>query len=1324
MKNEDLRRRQDDERTVLRAVYGEDVEDVRDLQSTRGWKIWKPINVIVHLKPTESASVTHPAYVAIDLHVECLDSYPESSRPKISFDRVVGISTQDLKQLESVLYRKSEENSGIEVILELCQIVQDFLYEHNKPPEGSLHEGMLKQRAENEMKKKRLRVTSEQREKDEIAKEQQIRQEKLMWKEAEKLERHNSYPDGLKDSDEVVLCVDGISRHVKRLNRTLVKREKSDCQCHEWLCKVEDCKALMTEWRFKYLEDRSSGEGRIFNIHSFVKTLSVIEEQLKKLMEYPHTSDTLYRYVLVAIKKNALSISHVDVRIMYAQNIDETDICLVNHPEILDAEPEKWIPSLVAYTVASLQWLHSNRMCHYCLTLNCLWVTYQHTFRVSDFITRYLMKKLRDQFSFCCESSDQVVTMFDEKNPFKCDLIQLAALVEKIVSSNVLPGILMEKHKDFVIRCRSCDSIKDIVGHPLIAFRIQNSTSSSNLATFDAIESDGKQSSSRLINEFVYVDFLGKGGFGDVILARNKLDGNEYAIKRIPLDPQEGNRLNKKMMREAKLFSRLNHPNVVRYYSAWIEMAPNTNSGDEISVKSTTSDIKRTSGPDEDSLMPSRLRDLEARACKNMESMVEWSSSFQKVASSSSSESEPSDEGVVKNPIHTLFSPTIPSQSNCSEFDVLFEGDNDSGESGKPSGGNKSPSERESYSGATSRNAPKRILFIQMEYCENSTLRVLIDSTRLSGNSRMIWRIFREILQGLQYIHQQGMIHRDIKPMNILLDGNNRAKIGDFGLATRDFISRSTTVAALSDATNSSHTKDVGTAMYIAPELLSINVSSSTECTTKIDVYSVGIVLFEMFYRPLLPGMERVMILKQLRNQAVFPPDFANGVPEVHKKAAKELIKMMLKTVPDERPTVQSLIESERIPLVELEESQFQKMFCQTLRTRGSRMYQWMIDTMFTEPITSASDFIFDQAMCTSDRANIARLRASEVMEAVLSKLCSVHAFVPFDTHSLTPYRPSLSHYSSSRLRPCKFIDENGLLVTLPLDLRTNFARYCVRNGINRLKRYTRGKVFYRSDAIGGTHPNERRDFSLDSVGPMTSSNALTADLICLVIEAARTIEVLSTRRWRLCVGHMDLIRGVCFYLGICDTVAQEKIFGVLYALSTTGNIMNRDQKVERLVVGAEISSVHANSLLNFLEPETSSLESLNDCLKPIIRKKISKASELVSNALSDMSDVFAILQSLTGIETNEITCEGTVCYRPVTFSDGLVFHLQVQVTHRRITRRVVLCSGGRFDNVLSKERHVKDPIPPSPLCAVGCSFFIDALAQLHCVTYPGLSFS
>ena len=53
---------------------------------------------------------------------------------------------------------------------------------------------------------------------------------------------------------------------------------------------------------------------------------------------------------------------------------------------------------------------------------------------------------------------------------------------------------------------------------------------------------------------------------------RNKLDGGVYAIKRIELNPRN-KQLNRKITREVKLLSQLNHENVVRYYNSWIESA-------------------------------------------------------------------------------------------------------------------------------------------------------------------------------------------------------------------------------------------------------------------------------------------------------------------------------------------------------------------------------------------------------------------------------------------------------------------------------------------------------------------------------------------------------------------------------------------------------------------------------------------------------------------------------------------------------------------------------------------------------------------------------
>ncbi|MCM2327150.1 MAG: protein kinase [Lysobacter sp.] len=91
------------------------------------------------------------------------------------------------------------------------------------------------------------------------------------------------------------------------------------------------------------------------------------------------------------------------------------------------------------------------------------------------------------------------------------------------------------------------------------------------------------------------------------------------------------------------------------------------------------------------------------------------------------------------------------------------------------------------------------------------------------------WEIIRQILDGLAYSHGQGVIHRDLKPGNVLINDDGRIKITDFGVARID----TSTLTVMGDV--------VGTPHYMAPEQF-----SGLEATPRTDLYQVGVMLYEL----------------------------------------------------------------------------------------------------------------------------------------------------------------------------------------------------------------------------------------------------------------------------------------------------------------------------------------------------------------------------------------------------------------------------------------------------------------------------------------------
>jgi serine/threonine protein kinase len=176
--------------------------------------------------------------------------------------------------------------------------------------------------------------------------------------------------------------------------------------------------------------------------------------------------------------------------------------------------------------------------------------------------------------------------------------------------------------------------------------------------------------------------------------------------------------------------------------------------------------------------------------------------------------------------------------------------------------------------------------YIVMEYVPGGDLKGLIDEKgRLPGPS--LARIGEEICAGLAHAHERGVIHRDIKPHNILLDENRHVKVTDFGIAR-----------AL-DTTQATRTGSfLGTALYSSPEQL-----QGQKVTPKSDVYSLGATLYQAAVgEPPFLGQTPIEIASQHVSQNPSPPRSRSADVSVGLEA---LILNCLAKNPDDRPTAE-----------------------------------------------------------------------------------------------------------------------------------------------------------------------------------------------------------------------------------------------------------------------------------------------------------------------------------------------------------------------------------------------------------------------------------
>lgn len=303
----------------------------------------------------------------------------------------------------------------------------------------------------------------------------------------------------------------------------------------------------------------------------------------------------------------------------------------------------------------------------------------------------------------------------------------------------------------------------------------------------------------RYTTEYKELNKLGAGSFGSVYLSRYFLDNNSYAIKKIVLKDKNIYSL-RKIISEIDIISKLDHPNIIRYYFSWAEPIIFTNNKKKKIFSSSVQDLQILS----EKSKITRSKSYPA-ICHNL--LFENNYNF--------------DNESVEKLSNNSSDNTLSSSSNCdSDSDkkiIINETENKI-----LSLSNKIKTYKNNYyfGGGFS-----FIFYIQMEYCENGNLEKYLRK-RVSVDINYSLNIIKQIIQGVKYLHEESIIHRDLKPNNLFIR-DTKIKIGDFGLSTVE---------------NNYYDLDNYDGCCLYYDKINLIKSKSN------DIYSLGVIIFELLY--------------------------------------------------------------------------------------------------------------------------------------------------------------------------------------------------------------------------------------------------------------------------------------------------------------------------------------------------------------------------------------------------------------------------------------------------------------------------------------------
>ena len=181
--------------------------------------------------------------------------------------------------------------------------------------------------------------------------------------------------------------------------------------------------------------------------------------------------------------------------------------------------------------------------------------------------------------------------------------------------------------------------------------------------------------------------------------------------------------------------------------------------------------------------------------------------------------------------------------------------------------------------------------FMATEFIKGKSLKDYLDKTPIAEESAVV--IASEIAKAFLYMEEMGVIHRDVKPDNILISANDEVLLVDFGLSKE-----------VGDKTLSQNDELFGTPNYLSPEY----ITGSENISIKTDIYSLGMTLFYAVsgQLPFHSPSPVEIVRKQLSES---PPYLRDIVPAISVEYADTIARMIVK-VPEERCSLKEMKEA------------------------------------------------------------------------------------------------------------------------------------------------------------------------------------------------------------------------------------------------------------------------------------------------------------------------------------------------------------------------------------------------------------------------------